>query len=105
VCVRNGTPRRPDDRRGWLFVAIETDGKHDADARDWVVTVKGPEGNVLLERPLSKERVEKGPCSIQGCHATFVALRTAAWGRGTYRFHLAYVEDAEVASDLAITVR
>ena len=105
VCVRNGTPRKPDDKRGWLFVAIETDGKHDADARAWIVTVKGPKGEVLVDERLAKEPVEKGPCSIEGCHATFVALRTAAWARGSYRFRLVYAEDPEVASQFAITLR
>ena len=105
VCVRNGTPRKPGDDRGWLFVVVETDGKHDADVRAWIVTVKSGDGKVVLERRLARESVEKGPCSIEGCHATFAALRTPPWRRGTYRFHLAYVEEADIAADLSITLK
>ncbi len=105
VCIRIGSAKDKSDKNAWLFVDVETDGKHDADVRQWKVAVTGPGGKVLVSRALAKSAVERASCSIDGCNNTYTVLKMPKWKRGTYRFRLVYSEDAEVASSLAITLQ
>jgi hypothetical protein len=105
VCIRVGSPSDRKDRRSWLFVDIETDGKHDADVRQWNVTVTGPGGKVLAKKVLAGSVIKNASCSIAGCANTYTALAMPPWKKGTYKVELVHSEDAEVASTFTIRLQ
>jgi len=105
ICARIGSPTDKSDKRSWLFVDVETDGKHDADVRQWNVTVTGPDGKVLVRKALAGSLIKSAPCSIAGCANTYTAVAVPRWKKGTYRVQLVHSEDAEVASSFTLDVR
>lgn len=110
VCIGVGTPFTvSDSHEPWMYVEIQTDPQHLADAKEWKLTVTGPDGKRILDaRPLAKEKPQSAAneCSgVKGCRQSAVALKAPAWKAGRYLFHLVYQPDPEIVSDLSITLR
>ncbi len=110
VCIGVGTPFTASDSHDpWLYVEVQTDARHQADVKEWNLTVVGPDGKALVDgRPLDREKamLAANECVAPGgCKATAVTLKMPEWKPGRYRFRLVFLPDPEVTSDLAIELK
>jgi hypothetical protein len=110
VCIGIGTPFTiSDSHEPWLYVEIQTDAKHQADVKEWKLTVLGPDGKAVVDGrqlDLEKSRLPANECAAAGgCRQTAVTMKMPAWKPGRYRFHLVFLPDPEITSDLAVELK